>query len=78
MEDGDPRSSSDARVEFGARLRRLREAAGVSQEALADLAGIHRTYLSDVERGQRNLGLDNIVALAVALKVPTARLFEDP
>jgi DNA-binding XRE family transcriptional regulator len=66
------------RVAFGNRIRHLRESQGLSQEQLADLAGIHRTYMSGVERGQRNIGLDNIVAIARALGVPTACLFDDP
>nr|MDT0663478.1 helix-turn-helix transcriptional regulator [Micromonospora sp. DSM 115978] len=69
-------STAAARAAFGQRVRDLREAQGVSQEHLADLAGIHRTYLSSLERGQRNVGLDNILALARALGVPAARLFE--
>lgn len=52
---------------FGARVRTMREQAGLSQEALADAAGVHRTYLSSVERGQRNISLANIQALADAL-----------
>lgn len=65
------------RVIFGARVRELRERAGLSQEALAERAGLHRTYLSSLERGQRNVGFDNIAALAVALEVPMSSLFED-
>ena len=52
---------------FGRNVRRLRTAAGLSQEALADRAGLHRTYVSSVERGNRNVSLENIVALAAAL-----------
>ena len=60
---------------FGARVRTLRQARGWSQETLAAEAGLHRTYISSVERGQRNLALDNIHALADALGVPAAALF---
>lgn len=67
---------ADFRQAFGRRVRVLRIARGLSQEDLADLAGIHRTYLSSLERGQRNVGLDNIHALAVALGVKTSELFE--
>lgn len=63
------------REAFGARVRALRTAGGLSQEALADRAGIHRTYVSDLERGARNVGLDNIIAIADALGVPPAQLF---
>jgi len=48
-------------------LRRLRTATGLSQEELAARAGLHRTYVSSVERGQRNVSLENIFALARAL-----------
>ncbi|WP_327087921.1 helix-turn-helix domain-containing protein [Nonomuraea sp. NBC_01738] len=65
------------RIAFGNRVRELREAQSLSQEKLADLAGIHRTYMSSVERGQRNLGIDNILAIANALGVSPARLFEE-
>ena len=59
---------------FGDRVRELRSAAGLSQEALADVAGLHRTYVGSVERGERNISLDNIYALAKALKVPASSL----
>lgn len=61
---------------FGERIRTLRQDRGLSQERLADLAGVHRTYLSSLERGERNVSLDNIYALARALGVPPADLFE--
>jgi transcriptional regulator with XRE-family HTH domain len=64
------------RVAFGSQVRRIREQRGLSQEQLAELAGIHRTYMSSVERGQRNIGLDNIAALAAALGVSPAAFFE--
>jgi transcriptional regulator with XRE-family HTH domain len=70
--DTDPR-----RVAFGNRIRALRESRNLSQESLAEVAQLHRTYVSSVERGQRNIGLDNIFSLADALGVPAAELFRD-
>lgn len=52
---------------FGLQVRRLREAAGLSQEALADVAQLHRTYIGGVERGERNISLVNIVKISKAL-----------
>ncbi|MCM3920648.1 helix-turn-helix domain-containing protein [Frankia sp. AiPs1] len=65
------------RVAFGRRVRTLREARGLSQESLAEQADVHRTYISSLERGHRNVGLDNIIALARALGVAPGQLFED-
>jgi transcriptional regulator with XRE-family HTH domain len=58
-------------------VRELRLERGLSQEGLAELAGLHRNYVGGVERGERNVGLDNVVALAAALEVGTSELFED-
>jgi transcriptional regulator with XRE-family HTH domain len=60
---------------FGKKLRELRLKAGLSQEALADLAGVHRNYLGETERGLRNVSLRNIVKIAAALKVHPGKLF---
>ena len=62
---------------FGRAVRRRREALGISQEELADRAGLHRTYIGDVERGERNISLVNIVKLAKALRVRPGALLED-
>lgn len=62
---------------FGARLRRERLRARISQEELADRAGLHRTYVGGVERGERNLGLLNLLCLARALGLAPARLLAD-
>jgi transcriptional regulator with XRE-family HTH domain len=61
---------------FGMALRSLREERGYSQEELAERAGLHRNYVGSVERGERNVALENIVKLAKALSVRTKDLFE--
>ncbi len=61
---------------FGARVRALRQLAGMSQEELAERAGLHRTYVGGIERGERNVGVLNILQLAHALKVHPSELFE--
>jgi transcriptional regulator with XRE-family HTH domain len=62
---------------FGKRVRLLREQSRLSQEALAAKAGIHRTYMGSVERGERNISLRNIVRIAVALGVHPRELFDE-
>jgi transcriptional regulator with XRE-family HTH domain len=64
----------DPRKSFGARVRQLRNSADISQEKLGDLCGLHRTYIGAVERGERNISLLNIVAIARALNVAPAEL----
>lgn len=66
----------DIRVRFGQRVRALRSAAKLSQEAFADKCGLDRTYISGIERGVRNVSLRNIEVIAVALGVPLADLFK--
>lgn len=61
---------------FGERIRELRKRAGLSQEELAAKAGLHRTYVGGVERGERNVSLVNILRLASALGVPAGDLFD--
>jgi transcriptional regulator with XRE-family HTH domain len=68
---------SKVSIQFGARLKRLRQGAGLSQEQLAQLASLDRSYVGSVERGERNVSLENICCLARALKVPPSSLFED-
>jgi len=69
--------ADDGRRAFGRRVRELRQARGLSQEGLAERSGLHRTYISSLERGQRNVGLDNVRALAQALDVVPSTLFEE-
>ncbi len=65
----------DIRIIYGERLRQIRTEKGVSQEALAASAELHRTYVSSVERGERNVSLVNIARLADALGVPIRDFF---
>lgn len=65
----------DIRVRFGHAVRKRRLELGFSQEELADRASIHRTYVGDVERGERNIALLNIEKLAKALGVSISTLF---
>lgn len=69
--------SSPATVEFGRRVRRLREEQGLSQENLADRCGVHWTFLGQVERGQRSIRLDNILRIAYGLSVAPGMLLDD-
>lgn len=69
---------SATRKHFAFNVRKTRERLGLSQEALADAAGLHRTYVGSVERGERNISIDNIERLASALGVSPASLLEKP
>ena len=59
---------------FGQRVRELRLAAGLSQEKLAERAALHRTYVGGIERGERNVGILNLLRLARALRVRVCEL----
>ncbi len=60
----------DARKLFARNMQRVRKELGISQEKLAELAGLHRTYISSVEREGRNVTIDNMEQIAIALDVP--------
>lgn len=64
-----------ARYLVASNLRRLREAQKISQERLGDLSGLHRTYISSVERGERNISVDTMERLAIALGVEISDFF---
>ncbi len=66
----------DIQKKFGDKLRELRKQKGLSQEDLALKSGLHRTYISDIERGSRNLSLKNIERIAKALGLATKSLLE--
>lgn len=61
---------------FGARVRELRMARGLSQEQLAELTGFHRTYIGMIERGERNLSLSNVDVFADLFKVSISELLK--
>lgn len=69
-----PPSKEKAQLSFGAAMRALREARHLTQEGLAERAELHTTYVSSVERGERNLSLYNIARIAYALEVPPSEL----
>lgn len=60
---------------FGERVRELRRERGFSQEGFADECGLHRTYMSGIERGLRNVSIENVARIAKALRVPIGQLF---
>ena len=66
----------DVHARLGQNVRRLREAAGWSQEAYADEAGIHRTYVSDIERGRRNPTISVLQKMANPFKVTPGSLLD--
>ena len=65
----------DIKVRVGKRVKELRNAIGISQEELADKAGLDRTYITSVECGKRNISIVNIEKLALALGVTLAEFF---
>src|SRR5437762_9867512 len=69
------KAKPDIRERFGFAVKMRREELNLTQEDLAHKAGIHRTYLSDIERGSRNVALINIERLAAALSMSLSELF---
>lgn len=63
-------------VRLGDAIRSMRKAAGLTQEALADAAGIDRSHMGKIERGERNITLLNIIKIAKALGVKCSALLE--
>src|SRR4051812_37574056 len=70
------RAGADIRERFGFAVKDRREALGLTQEEFAERAGLHRTYLSDIERGTRNVSLINIERVASALSLKISELFQ--
>ena len=69
------RREQEIQKRFGAQMRKLRQKRGLSQEGLALACGLDRTYVGSVERGERNISLINIYAIASALGVPVKEIF---
>nr|WP_177216218.1 helix-turn-helix transcriptional regulator [Xenorhabdus koppenhoeferi] len=70
------KKSNNIRSLFGQRIRHLRKAAGMSQEAFADKCGLDRTYVSGIERGVRNPTLEIIYVIANGLQIELNELFD--
>lgn len=67
--------STDILLRFGKAVRQIRQEKHISQEELADMCGLHRTYLSDVELGKRNISLENIEKIAKSLSISIVDVF---
>jgi transcriptional regulator with XRE-family HTH domain len=65
----------DIKQKFGLKIKEIRNAKGLSQEKLAELAHLHRTYISSLELGQRNVSIVNVERLAIALDCELTDLF---
>lgn len=70
-------TTQNARKIFARNIKEIRAKANLSQEELADLAGLHRTYVGSVERGERNISIDNMERLASALAVDIKDLLKN-
>jgi transcriptional regulator with XRE-family HTH domain len=66
-----------ARTIFSTNARKFRRQLKLSQEELADIAGLHRNYVGSVERGERNISIDNMERLAKALRVSLIDLLKE-
>lgn len=65
----------EIKIVFSRNVKKYRISKGLSQEKLAELSGLHRTYISAVERGERSISLDNISKIATALNLEVYKLF---
>lgn len=67
----------DLLLTFGKTIRKIRLSKNISQEKFADLCNLHRTYISDIELGKRNVSLENIGKMASALDMNISELFQE-
>lgn len=65
----------EIRAAYGKAIRKIRQNKKISQEELAGLCGLHRTYISDIELGKRNVSLENIDKISHALQVKKSEIF---
>jgi len=70
-------TNKKARIILADNIKRLRKKRGLTQENLSFLSGLHRTYISSVERSERNISIDAIEKISKALKTPLHKLLED-
>ena len=68
--------AEDIKLKLGRKIRETRVKEGYSQEELASRCGLHRTYISDIERGERNVSVENIEKIAKALKTEATELLK--
>jgi len=68
---------TDVKIQLGCVIKQLRIQRGLTQEHLAEKASLHRTYLSDIERGARNPSLETLVRLATALQTSLEEIFKN-
>ncbi|MBQ8682766.1 MAG: helix-turn-helix transcriptional regulator [Selenomonadales bacterium] len=68
---------SDILTRYGRGVRKVRHEQGISQEELAERSNLHRTYISDIELGKRNVSLENIERIAVSLNKTLAEFFKE-
>ena len=64
-------------IRYGQAVRKVRLEQGISQEELADRCGLHRTYISDVELGKRNISLENIERISISLNRTLSDFFKE-
>lgn len=76
LRQSDVMGSNNIKTFFGGRVRELRKARGWSQEDFAFRVGLDRSYVGGVERGERNISLENIALIAAALEISVSELFE--
>lgn len=71
-------TSEEVRITLGRKIRELRVLEGLSQEEVAEITELNRSYISSLENGNKNVTLDILVKLALCFEVPLAELFEAP